>query len=246
VGEFQLILLSDRERPVRARPPGRFALIPFCRVMAQPNPKVEIANYAKTWLRPHEALAILNAAYKKIDTSKHLLIERLRSGAILAVAEASTWIGGEHPHRTGPIGITSDQWLYWRPQTGFWEAGDMQLHLGHYRGSIYSVEVRFNGVRFDPETVADLAALAANDADVEIKGTPEPDAKQSGPPVPEAHLEAWYELFQKVYGGTAKDTEAFAHQSALGMFPDKSVTRRRIRELRGEQKRGRKPSEPAK
>jgi hypothetical protein len=70
-------------------------------------------------------------------------------------------------------------------------------------------------------------------------------AQEKGPPVSEQHLKAWFDLYKQVYQGAA-DTEANALKSAAGMFPGKLVSRDRVRALRGAQKRGRKPNEPAK
>ncbi len=139
---------------------------------------------------------------------------------------------------------------YYEYTIGFWEAGDIKFYLGHRESYNQTTSVWYQGIRFHPFGIEELVALAppkpyATPVPVEAKEAQETEPSQSGPPVSDVHLEAWYELFQKVYGGTAKDTEAFAQQSAFGMFPDKSVTRQRIRELRGEQKRGRKPSGPA-
>jgi len=63
---------------------------------------------------------------------------------------------------------------------------------------------------------------------------------ESRSPVSDAALKAWYEAYKLAYSGNS-DTEASAIKSASGCFPDKAVSRQKIRDLRGEQKRGRKP-----
>lgn len=68
----------------------------------------------------------------------------------------------------------------------------------------------------------------------------EPETK--GPSVSPAHLQAWFNLYREVYKGK-DDTEPNAIASAQGMFPGKSVSRQRIRDLRGKQKRGPKTGE---
>lgn len=64
--------------------------------------------------------------------------------------------------------------------------------------------------------------------------------ESKGPRVSGAHLKAWYDLYRTVYGDDTP--EAHSVKSAQGMFSDKSVSRERVRELRGPQKRGRKPT----
>jgi hypothetical protein len=52
-------------------------------------------------------------------------------------------------------------------------------------------------------------------------------------------LKAWFEVYQQAYADTAADTEDMALKSAKGMFPDKHITRAKIRELRGQRPMGR-------
>ena len=198
------------------------------------------------WLRPHEALAALDAVYEKPSTSRHLLFERLKSGKIVAVAESSTW-KGVRGETTGLIAIQRDQWERFMPREEFWKSGDLYINLGHYKQGYNTVEVWYHGIKFDPSGIQELVDIAPKRA-TELIPEIEPAAPQpeKGPPVAEEHLRAWFEVFKKVYGGTARDTEGFAHRSAQGMFPDKFVARQRIRDLRGDQKPGRKPHHPAK
>jgi hypothetical protein len=127
--------------------------------------------------------------------------------------------------------------------SSFWTTGDL---VYTYRRDIYDeVTFRHFDVRFEPEGVNAIIGSAAPD----IAPTPDlPEANEPterGPPVSEAHLQAWYEVYRQVYQGAA-DTEDTAVRSARGMFPGKSVSRDKIRKLRGAQKRGRKPGETAK
>jgi hypothetical protein len=131
-----------------------------------------------------------------------------------------------------------------------WGAGDARFFI---KGSV----CRYFGIRLDPvEVRTTLPALKPPPKKGWVKRpepapepAPEPpqeETPQKGPRVADPHLKAWYDLYAKVYGGTAADTEANAVASARGMFPGKSVSRDRVRELRGEQKRGRKPDDSAK
>ena len=198
------------------------------------------------WRQPHEAQADLDAVYGKSSVSHHLLLDRLKSGKISAVAESSTW-KGIRGDKTGLIPVMRDQWEHFGAGEEFWKSGDLHLYLGHYKGSLSTVEVWYHGIKFDPNGINDLIALAPKPqtADTET-ALQQADKTSSKTRLPDPLLKAWYELFQKAYGGSALDTERFAEKSVEGMFPDKSVSRERIRELRGSQKRGRKSSEAAK
>jgi hypothetical protein len=224
----------------------------------RPSSREEIANWIKdsidNWLRPHEALEILDRAFGRTETSKSLLLERLKSGKALAAAESSTWEGKTSgPSRTGPTPIPDDQWHYYQSSIGFWESGDLKFNLGYYQFSLNTVSVWYHGIRFFPGSIDDLAKTAPprrKSPWIKPKPpTPEPEPEEpiaeKGPPVSEEHLRLWYDLYRRAYQGAA-DTEATAIKSATGMFPGKSVSRDRIRALRGAQKPGRKPRETAK
>ena len=195
-----------------------------------------------SWTRPRDALAALDAVYRKPASTRHLLLERLKSGKILAIAESSTW-RGIRGDKTGVLAVKRDQWDHFAAGEEFWQSGDLHLYLGYYQGNASSVEVWYHAIRFDPDGIQNLVDLAEEPRPAPAKPQqPEPD--QKGPRVPDTLLKAWYEVYQQAYQGAA-DTEDTAVVSARGMFPGKSVARERVRELRGEQKRGRKPSGPA-
>jgi hypothetical protein len=123
----------------------------------------------------------------------------------------------------------------------FWTSGDLTYRARD--SSTYEMAFfRHFDVRFDPEAVRAIAAPAAK-AKAETQAATARDVPaeeiQKGPPVSDAHLRAWFDVFRQAYTGAA-DTEANALASARGMFPGKSVSRDKVRELRGEQKRGRK------
>jgi hypothetical protein len=210
-----------------------------CVVEQDDKPKFE------NWLRPREALTVLGSAYSKEDVARHLLLERLSSGAITAIAEAASWTGlaGAKPHQ-GLTTIPNDFWRdYYRYQTGFWDSGDLLFNLGHFRGSFNSVSVRFQGIRFDPGAIQKLAGAAENriQATVNALNAAAPAAKaeepaQKGKPVSPAALAAWYEAYKLAYPDESEDA---ALESARRMFPDKSITRKSIRDLRGPRAMGR-------
>jgi hypothetical protein len=127
-------------------------------------------------------------------------------------------------------------------ETGsFWATGD--LVYTHRFGIYEEVTFRHFDVRFEPESVYAIINRTPGEP-----VAPDPEDSEiiaKGVPVSRTHLEAWYELYRQAYRG-ADDTEDTALKSAKGMFPGKAVSREKIRELRGPQKRGRKPGELAK
>ena len=99
----------------------------------------------------------------------------------------------------------------------------------------YSVElsgrIRLYGVRFWPDGDAFKAMPHGEEAQTEIS-----DAK---PPISDADLTRWFEVFSKVH---EVSTEDMALRSAQAMYLDKNVSRQKIRDLRGPQKRGKPPN----
>ena len=198
----------------------------------------------------------------RADTS---IVERLRGGVIMAVAkQASFELRGKVQPPSHFVLIPPEHWGVWQSdsESDLWGAGDIRvyvevmpdLHIAVLGGS-YSMIVRYFGIRFDPAEIeamiprwargGQLAPPSADNAEQTIQtiadGDPEPETLVSdarkGPPVSEALLREWYELYSKAYAGPA-DTEKMALASATGMFPTKSVSRSKVRELRGERKRG--------
>jgi hypothetical protein len=207
-------------------------------------PRAPTAEDIADWLRPQEALTILDAAFVgKTDTSKHLLIERLKSGVIQGAAESSTWTGAKIEATTA-FYIPYDHWRYYKPALGFWDSGDIQFHLGHYKGSIYDISVWYHAVKFHPEAIDALAAIGRNRAKGASSPTSENETEpeQKGPPVSEEDLKQWYAVYRRTYQG-ADDTMANALKSARGMFPGKFVSRERVRVLAGGRRPGRKSGE---
>ncbi|HXP03289.1 MAG TPA: hypothetical protein VN808_04145, partial [Stellaceae bacterium] len=71
-----------------------------------------------------------------------------------------------------------------------------------------------------------------------------PQAIPPAPKLPDVsieHLQAWFALYQQVYEGKPADTRPNQLKSAQGMFPDKSVSRDRVRKLFENRSAGRRP-----
>lgn len=142
----------------------------------------------------------------------------------------------------------------------FWLTGDINTYLPHQSGAYgyQKIPIALFGVRFDPDGIKELlpeklpVRQTGSTSPIPQPIDPPPDPApvieetpevSRGPAVSDALLKEWYALYQRAYTGAA-DTEATAIKSAQGMFPGKHVARQRVRALRGEQRRGRKPSDP--
>ncbi len=144
--------------------------------------------------------------------------------------------------------IPSNLWETYSPQTSdLWGAAQARFWIPGPSGISDSTTLVSAGIRINPDDLhrhfSKPAIVEQSHTVVRAKIAVEEEAKKR---LPDPLLKAWYEVYKQAYGGTSKDTEDMAEQSVAGMFPDKSVSRDRIRELRGSQKRGRKPSETAK
>jgi hypothetical protein len=264
VSDFQLILLSEVARPAReARIPGAFSLIPFhgrtgARMSSPDSAEYKISEEdIAAWYTPREALAYAIRAVGK-ESAVNAVWQRLVGGLIEAAAASFSSIMRDRapqPH-TKPSLVPSRFWKrYSKSGSDFW-AGDARFFIPGSRPE-YSTTYHYFGIRLNPDQVrSSLPPLPPEPATPVKKQTTaekpseppkveEPEPEQKGPPVSEEHLKAWFALYRQVYSGPA-ETEAIAVASARGMFQGKSVSRDRIRALRGSQKRGRKTAEPAK
>jgi hypothetical protein len=269
VSDFQLILLRDVQRPVRkAEPSSTFSLIRYRSRAEWMAEKLALTPQTiANWLNPRDTEERLGEVIKNGALVVPTLLNRVRAGLIQTAAMYSVW---ENPDRFDqsssdkPVLIPAEHWAFYHhleieDQYALWDTGDICFEMGTNEG-FDTVSVRYFGVRFDPAGIEEMIASAAPTRprishpapsplafleQLTRREQPEPEEPQVGPPVSPEHLRAWFELYQRAYSGAA-DTEANALASARGMFPDKMVSRERIRELRGSQKRGRKPGEAAK
>jgi hypothetical protein len=188
------------------------------------------------WLTPSQAVEILSVAFQNDDSiSKKTLLGRLAGGLILA-ASAETTVDESVPVTRIFYGlIPSKDWSGIGIYDDFWISGDL-AYMRRY-GSTERL-VRHYGVKFEPHAVRAIIPIAAKEPFAITQQTPaEPEPEPKGPRVSDAHLQAWFEFYKKVHTG-AEDTEDRAAESARVNFPGKSVSRGRIRALRGSLKRG--------
>jgi hypothetical protein len=197
------------------------------------------------WLSPAQALEDAQKSLGKVAAK--VIRERLRAGQLLAHAQlTSERHGNEEPDISDEIlPIPATFWVTLQDESVFWSAGDAQFFF--YDPVFGNRTVHCSGIRFLKKTIKRMLP-----APVRTDSAPEPsqppkakeavqgDPKPKGPAVSPKALEAWYVAYQLAYQGK-EDTLAKAYSSAEGMFPDKFVSRQRIRDLVGGRKAGRKP-----
>jgi hypothetical protein len=190
-------------------------------------------DYIAGWLTPSQAVEILDRAYKEIGVSKRTLLERLRGGMVKAVSANSTFHGSRE-RREVFYEIPSEDWEYVDTVDDIWITGHVTYTRREY-GRSEQTKVRHFNVRFKPENVLAIVKATATQAAIDPHLAAEPDSK--GSRVADAHLQAWFEFYKKVHT-EAEDTEDRALESARLNFPGKSVSRDRVRALRGSLRRG--------
>jgi hypothetical protein len=136
--------------------------------------------------------------------------------------------------------IPSEDWERVETADILWITGELTYRRREF-GSEYTT-VRHYNVRFKPQGVHDIVKSVSQTDATELASRTDVDPEPKGPRVSDAHLQAWFEFYKKVHT-EAEDTEDRALESARLNFPGKSVSRDRVRALRGSLRRGpkRKP-----
>jgi len=177
------------------------------------------------WIIPREALRLLSSAFGPAS-ARQIIFQGLRGGIIRAISGSSSWSDAYN----GPT-LRPSVWIpgkYWDgladrviPES-FWTTGAVRLLIESDARRAAPREVSFFDVRFEPDAI-NAVLLGA------VTG-PERLHAHRGPPVPDPLLRKWFELFLRAYEG-AEISEARALESANGMFPQRSVSRDRVRKL---------------
>jgi hypothetical protein len=188
------------------------------------------------WLRPDQAVEILHGEYKDKFLAKRTLLGRLAAGMVQAVSSHSVIDRDGHIERAVFVTITSGEWKRIETNDNCWITGD--LIYSRSTGAYSQTTTSHFGVVFEPQGVC---AIIPGAAPVEPPDkTAPPSASESEtkrPRVSDAHLQAWFEFYKKVHT-PVEDTEDRALEFARQCFPGKSVSRDRVRTLRGNVKRG--------
>lgn len=190
-------------------------------------------NYAD-WITPKASVKILEPELGTDSNShiaKNTLLRRLRHGEIQAVA------GTDKLYE-----IPASDWEEIGENDFLWTSGDVSFEW--FAGSGYSQTRRTTthfAVKFDPVAVRKLlppgTAQTTVAAVVDRSHPPKPKDQK---PVSRAALGHWYDAYKMTY---VDDSEDRAIESAQRMFPDKVITRKNIRDLRGDRAMGRPKNE---
>jgi len=188
-----------------------------------------------TWLQPRSAVALLTQrnGWPKSDAVR-AIITRLSAHLIRAAAEYAVLTNRAGEDRKERFQIPPKHWnpdSQWVPDAALWETGDIYFDLSE--GSGYSVQVAgrvsYFGVRFERAGIEAMCHTPDEPAEAE-------PVNSNRKPLSDALLSDWASLFNKAYPG---GSESLAARSVAGMFPDKHVSRARLRRVLPERKRGR-------
>ena len=198
------------------------------------------------WLTPGQAVKLLDVVFQKSYLSKQALLGRLAGGMAEAASEQTVKNDGAGGSSRSLLQkIPAEDWRRIQTTDTCWTTGDLIFRRRSSSG-VGEETVSHYAVRFEPQGVRSMIRNAAKNTD---RSAPEPPAEtpspessepqrseQKGPPVSAAHLQAWFEFYQKI-GGEMREERAL--ESARLNFSGQSVTRKRIRDLLGPRPIGR-------
>jgi hypothetical protein len=194
------------------------------------------------WLTPGQAVKLLDAVFQKSYLSKQALLGRLAGGLAQAASEQTVKSDGAgRSSRDLFQKIPAEDWRRIQTTDTCWITGDLIFRrrspsgTGDETVSHYAVRFEPRGVRAIVGTTGTPAEEPAAEAASPETSEP-PPSEPRGPPVSSAHLQAWFEFYQKI-GGDLREQRAL--RSARVNFPGQSVTRNRIRDLLGPRPIGR-------
>jgi hypothetical protein len=193
------------------------------------------------WLTPRQAVKILDAVFQKSYLSKQALLGRLVGGMAEAVAEQTVQNDGGPSSRGLFQKIPAEDWRRIQTTDTCWITGDLVFRRRSPSG-MGDETVSHYAVRFEPRGVHSIIGNTGKPAREPPAEAPAPErppsepSKPRGPAVSSAHLQAWFEFYQKI-GGEMREERAL--QSARLNFSGQSVTRKRVRDLMGPRPIGR-------
>ena len=188
MADFQLILLSEVNRPLReARESGAFSLIQFRTTeVAMASPQRQLAaEDIVDWLTPSQAIEILFEVYGDNYLCKDTLLGRLRSGLVEAVAE-NTVVHGGGISRYAMHRVYREEWQRIDARDNGWITGDFRYERRQQSGIDFET-VNNLSVKFEPQGVRDIIKNATPKPTRSkwIKpNKPEPAPSPISPPVP--------------------------------------------------------------
>ncbi len=191
-----------------------------------------LEEFEREWISAHDALDVLAPVLRR-DIAAERLISRVKAGLFQAVAKHYMYAEfGKEPERATliavhPTFLAPDLLGMDQP---FWTLGDFTFYGSAVNGLNIGAELRFFGVRFDPEGIRDM--LPTNRvfrvSPMEAAAEADDPADTRRPPSNTALIK-WRDLFMEAYGTTYN--LGMAWSSAKGMFPNHKVTRKSVEEL---------------
>jgi hypothetical protein len=220
-------------------------------------------DFAK-WITPREAIARISISIT-VELAPPAMIRRLRGGLIKAAAKSSTIERkGTATAPTSTVIIPAAHWQQFPGEAShtrkliktFWETGDIRFWIpDNYHINLHC-SVLYFGVRFDPTGIDDWVMEFPANVDYTEKESiarpakpmaREPSSSEVGEehstltPIAESKLRRWHEFFIDI-NPHGTEAEALAHAKAT--FPKNRISREQVRDMRGPQKRGKKPGHP--
>lgn len=194
------------------------------------------------WLTPGQAVKILDAVFQKSYLSKQALLGRLAGGMAEAASEQT--VRNHSADRSSQVlfrKIPAEDWRRIQTTDTCWITGDLIFRRRSPSG-MGDETISHYAVRFEPQGVRSIIGNTGKTVTEPSAETAPPTPPQSdpseprGPPVSSAHLQAWFEFYQRI-GGELREERAL--ESARLNFSNQSVTRKRIRDLLGPRPIGR-------
>jgi hypothetical protein len=208
------------------------------------------AEELSSWWTPHQSASYGTTCQGISDmkSAYNAIWQRLVGGLIEAAA--ASW--SATPAKGSPVPHMTPDFVplrYWRDFTNsgsdIWGAGDARFYVVYQGGS---TTYRYFGIRLNPADVRKVLPAVRPPPPKQLVVTPKQETAeptkiepteptQKGPRVPDPHLKAWFDFYKAIHS-SIEDTEDRALEHARQCFPGKSVSRDRVRALRGSVKRG--------
>src|ERR1700719_73850 len=151
------------------------------------------------WLTPRQAVKILDAAFQKSYLSKQALLGRLVGGMVEAVSGQTVKNDSAGHASRGLIQrIPAEDWRRIQSTDTCWITGDLIFRRRSSSG-MGDETVSHYAVRFEPQGVRSIVDNTGTSAKQPPAETPAPaPSEPRGPPVSPAHLQASFEVYQKI------------------------------------------------
>lgn len=184
----------------------------------------------KKWVSASDAMTLASAAFNGKTHGAEAILTRVSVGRILVACETGHWKGsGRDPvfHTIVP-GVWVTDSSARNHSDIFWKTGDVEAREN---SSLRDTRlVQLCGVKFDPVGFADLiGSVEATPADTEAPPPLPQLDRRSFPPLSEAEMKRFAELYVAIW--TTQAREERARDAALACYPENNVPRDRFREL---------------